>query len=50
MVELSTTLYSWLNCGFRGVVATLEVVNEVFGVFEKITGRNTIENWVKNAD
>lgn len=43
-------LYTRVNCGFRSVVKTLEIVNEVFGgILGRIPSRNTIENWIKKC-
>jgi hypothetical protein len=50
VVRLSTILYTRINCGFRQVVKTLKVINDVFdGVLGKIPCHNTIENWVKKC-
>jgi len=48
VVQLSTELYLFTQCGFRKTSGLLMYLNEVFGLeLERIPCANTIENWVK---
>ncbi|OAV64684.1 hypothetical protein Barb6XT_02718 [Bacteroidales bacterium Barb6XT] len=50
IVSPSIEPYIRVRCGFRGAVAILNCLNEVFGWKpEKIPHRNGIENWVKKS-
>ncbi|GAB1416997.1 hypothetical protein MASR2M117_24030 [Paludibacter sp.] len=49
-MNLSTQLYTQVNCGFRYIVKILEIIDKAFNhIFNKTPCHNTIENWMKKC-